>query len=526
MNDAGIIVVGGGLSGMITGILLARHDDVKLITKTTLTASNSNLAQGGMACAIGEHDHWFGQFLDTMRAGAGHCRSRAVRHLVQEGKKAFQLLKRYGVSFDRDENGEWLFAHEGAHRCARILHANKDATGAAFVSAIRKRLKQVVEVEEHCMMTDLCIEKHRCLGVFVLRNNGEHVLYRARCVVLAAGGGGQLYNVTSNDRTATADAIAAAWRAGVALGDLEFIQFHPTLLINKEGKGIGLISEAVRGAGGKLVTEDGKRLMEGVHRDKDLAPRDVVARSIELARKNGKNVYLDLTDVKDFEQNFPTIAATCENAGIDWRDGIVPVAPGAHYLMGGVLCDENGRTNVSRLYTVGEAACSGVHGANRLAGNSLLETVVFSQRAAEAIAAEEELEAFPSQYVKQTVSQKTACGRIPVKAEIQKMMSQYCGIVREQTGLKCLLQWCEEQMTAGQGKISFEPKRQMWERKNMLEAARLISASALARTESRGAHFLKDVPERKSKWQKVILVRRGEHIEPIKMPRKNQIVFT
>lgn len=474
-----VVVVGSGISGLVTAVLAARRHEVVLVTKTELAESNTRYAQGGIAAAMFPDDTVALHIADTLRAGAGLCSPSAVEVLCTEGPDAIRALLNWGVGFDRDADG---LAHglEAAHSRARILHAGGDATGAAIETALVEVARATaVDVREGVVLTDLLVENGRVVGIDTL--TGE---IRADAVVLATGGAGQVFAHTSNPLVATGDGLAAALRAGAETADLEFYQFHPTTLALP---GNFLVSEAVRGEGAVLRDAQGERFMVAVHPDAELAPRDVVARAIAevMQRQNGLPVHLDARglDPAMLERRFPTISAACRAGGLSLADDLIPVTPAAHYWMGGIATDLDGRTSLDGLFAVGEVACTGVHGANRLASNSLLEGVVFARRVAEA------LDAAPP-----ATDPAPAAVRIrPLaldRGALQQLMWSAAGLARDGATMAdasaALDGWAHAPATAA--------TRSSVEDANLLAVARAILAAAAAREESRGAHFRTDHP--------------------------------
>lgn len=504
MREADVIIVGSGLAALMVAYHLCEHKNVIIFTKSKKETSNSWLAQGGVAAAIHPDDHWLSHYTDTMIAGCEHNDEEAVRILVQEGREAIQQFINLGFSFDVDEHGQLLFGQEGAHRMRRILHAGGDATGKNMVSFLFEKLSNRVTFIENDPVIDLLVSDGRCVGVQT--KNGT---YTASAIVIATGGIGQLYAFTSNAETATGDGIAMAYRAGAAVADMEFVQFHPTMLY-VDGKAVGLISEAVRGEGAMLVTDDGRRVMDGVHPQKDLAPRDVVSRAIEREMKNGHFVFLDVSMIPHFSSRFPTIASLCERYQIDWRNGLLPVVPGAHFLMGGIVVNVDGETTLPGLYAVGEAACTGVHGANRLASNSLLEALVFSRRVAFQLLNKTEQRLTLKKSERKENNVRVA---LPTKEDIQRMMTQYVGIVREYDQLFYAKQWFEQYSI--DELVNMAPEHDDEKRTiiYMLIVGWLMTTSALKRRESRGAHYRSDEPFERTYWEKRRIVRtKEEHL--------------
>lgn len=504
---ADVVIIGSGIAALVAADRLSHHKNVIVITKSKKENSNSSRAQGGVAAAISRNDHWSNHFSDTMVAGNFHNDEEAVETLVQKGPELLRALIEKGMAFDRDAKGQLVLGQEGAHGMRRILHAGGDATGKALVDFMLDRLRTnpKVKIVENMLVVDLLVKDNHCIGIKVKINSGMTETILSRDTILAAGGSGGLYSFTSNDQTVTGDGISLAYRAGANLVDLEFVQFHPTLLyVNGEVK--GLISEAVRGEGAVLVTKDGNRLMRGVHPQEDLAPRDVVSREINRAVLNGEQIFLDISIIQEFKKRFPTITELCEENGIDLTLGKIPVVPGAHFHMGGVEVNQQGQTSVEHLYAIGEVACTGVHGANRLASNSLLEGIVFANELAEHLAFEryEDLE-IP------TISFEDKKGNVlhlPEVDEIKEIMMKYVGIVRDELSLQTAKEWLEQFLPTAEK--NFDPEALTHEQigiYNMLQAAWLITTSALMREESRGGHYRSDFPEEDTDWTKKKIVR-------------------
>ncbi|GAA4371565.1 L-aspartate oxidase [Agromyces bauzanensis] len=495
-----VLVVGGGIAGLWTAVKAAdAGHTVELVTKTALVDGNTRHAQGGIAAALFPDDSTERHFDDTIAAGAGLADPEAVHVLVDEGPARVRDLIRFGVEFDRGESGLER-GLEAAHSRARILHAGGDATGAAIEAALVATVRRrAVRIEEETMLADLLVERGRVVGARLLGTSGTVTERPADVVVLATGGSGCLYWHTTNPSVATGDGAAAAWRAGAAVADLEFVQFHPTAL---DAPGTPLISEAVRGEGALLVDGDGERFMLDVDPRGELAPRDVVARAVwrRMAEQGGAPVFLDATGfgATFLAQRFPSLDAAIRDAGFDWSAEPVPITPAAHYAMGGVVTDLDGRTTLPGLFAVGETARSGVHGANRLASNSLLEAAVFADRAVRALgspAPELDRRRTTSGAARSPVrSSSSAAGgdayrdaaRIVDRAELQRLMWEHVGLERVGEGLAAasarLATWRAPEVR----------DRRTAEDRNLLDLARLTVAAALARTESRGAHFRTD----------------------------------
>lgn len=509
------LVAGGGISGLIAALRAARSGHVILLTKGKTEETATEKAQGGIAAAIDQkNDSVSYHFEDTIDAGAGLCDEDAVKVLVADGVERVNELIEMGADFDTTPTGFELNI-EGAHRKRRILHAG-DYTGAEIAKTLAARVIKHpnIHVRNFIFGKDLLTEGGRCIGIeaFDVKNN-KRMTFLSKATILSTGGTCQIYQYTTNPEFATGDGIAMAYRAGAVLRDLEFVQFHPTALVQFKSLGEEiafpqfLISEAVRGEGAKLLNKHGERFMEKYHKQAELAPRDIVARAIydEMKKTGSDHVHLNLSgiDPEKVKKRFPTIYKTCAEAGLDLTADDIPVAPAAHYYMGGVKTDLEGRTNIPGLWAAGEVASSGVHGANRLASNSLLEGVVFGHRAA--------LSAIS--YVK-TVEQpdiKDIPDSNPwpniEKNEIEKYRSfikrtmwNHVGIVRNGGEMSKAF----EEFERLEKTLAFDPSDiHESELRNMVLVAKLISRAALDRLESRGAHYRTDYPERDDRnWKK------------------------
>jgi len=503
--SADFLVIGAGVAGMRAAIELAPAGQVLVVAKDSLRESSSEYAQGGIAVALSDDDEVELHEQDTLSAGDGLCDRAAVHTLVEEGPAAIQQLIDWGAAFDR-EGGSLAFTREGAHSRNRILHAHGDSTGREIAQTLYRHAASLPNVtfRSYAATVDLLLDDGVCGAS--LWDGRSHALdtVHARAVLLATGGLGNVFRNTTNPDVATGDGVAMAYRAGAEIADLEFVQFHPTAL-HLEGAPRFLISEALRGEGARLINAWGERFMERYHPLRELAPRDVVARAIvaEMERTGATSVSLDLTHREPgfVCARFPRIYETCLRYGVDLERRPAPVAPAAHYAMGGVRADLDGRTNVPRLFAAGEAACTGVHGANRLASNSLLEGVVFGARAGRAM---REL-ATAHRSTSGVAAESQGCAATP--EDIRALAWERCGIVRDAAGLRAACRWLEE---AGRPPAAALP--QSAEAGNMREVALLIARSALAREESRGAHFRRDYPQKEPAFEKHSVARKGAEI--------------
>jgi L-aspartate oxidase len=498
-----VLIIGGGIAGLRAALTIPPNLRVLVVTKDKVQLSNSTYAQGGIAAVRSPEDRFEDHIADTLTAGAGLCDRGVVETVVCEAPRQIDDLIQYGARFDEEPG------IEGGHSYHRIVHALGDATGFEVMRAIiaRARAAPNIAMWDRTFTLDLLVHEAACVGAHVARRNKENLLVWAKQTILASGGAGMVYRETTNPPVATGDGMAAAYRAGAEMRDMEFMQFHPTVLY-VAGSSRYLISEAVRGAGAYLRDKDGVRFMPEVDPRAELATRDVVARAIvntmEMTRH--PNVYLDLShlDPVAVRKHFPGIEKVCREFGLDITRDPIPVRPGAHYMIGGVKVDEQGRTTLPNLWAAGEVTSSGLHGANRLASNSLLEGLVFGalcgQQAADAAARMADTFAVPN--IEANFEPETAGPRLDVADltnSLRSLMVRAMGITRSRVGLKeaekQVVWWCRYALRR---EFSARPG---WELQNLLTVARLMIWAALQRTESRGVHFRSDNPARDDeKW--------------------------
>ena len=499
--DCDFLVIGAGVAGLRAAIELAKSGEVLVIAKDSLRESSSEYAQGGIAVALSDDDEVALHEQDTLYAGDGLCDQHAVHTLVEEGPAAIQDLIEWGAEFDR-EGQKLSFTREGAHSRNRILHAHGDSTGREIARTLYRKASSLpnIRFESYAAITDLLTANDHVSGAVIFEETkGTLRDIRARAVLLATGGLGRVFKETTNPDVATGDGVAMAWRAGAEIDNIEFVQFHPTAL-HVEGAPRFLLSEALRGEGAILRNKDGEAFMERYHPYKDLAPRDVVSRSIvtEMRRTGSPHVWLDLTsrDADFIRHRFPRIYETCVAYGVDIAREPAPVHPAAHYAMGGVKTNLNGQSSIPGLYAAGEVACTGVHGANRLASNSLLEAVVFGLRSGRAMSS-------------RTMSERRehAAGvavrppmLIPNLTErtIRDLTWEHCGIVRDREGLEAAMATLDRT----EWNSADAPVLAAIELRNIHQVASLIAQCALWREESRGAHFRTDFPAKSDAFLK------------------------
>jgi L-aspartate oxidase len=485
--DPDFLVIGAGVAGLRAAIELASAGRVLVVAKDTLRESSSEYAQGGIAVALSDDDEVALHEQDTIAAGDGLCDPAAVHTLVEEGPAAIQELIEWGAEFDR-VNGELAFTREGAHSRNRVLHAHGDSTGREIARTLYRHAaaNPNIEFRSFSATTDLLLHDGRVAGAMVYEGREQRLTaVRAKAVLLATGGLGCVYRETTNPDVATGDGVAMAWRAGAEIKDIEFVQFHPTALY-VQGAPRFLLSEALRGEGAYLRNGAGERFMDRYHPLGELAPRDVVSRAIvaEMRRTGGATVTLDISHRgADFVgRRFPRIYETCLRYGVDLGAAPAPVHPAAHYAMGGVRTDLDGRTSIERLYAAGEVACTGVHGANRLASNSLLEGVVFGARAARAMREWASAAALPEGSA--APEPQFPCASLE---EIRALAWEKCGVVRTGAELLEAVEWLAAHASGG------TPR---YDARNVHQVVALIARCALDREESRGAHYRTDFPHK------------------------------
>jgi L-aspartate oxidase len=487
------LIIGGGIAGLRAAVELAPHGSVLVLTKDLPSESSSEYAQGGIAVALSDEDEVHIHYEDTIKAGDGLCNEEAVRILVEEGPPRIQELISWGAEFDKDGT-RLAFALEAAHSRKRVLRAQGDSTGRELMRVLVSKVRSYASVRRYpyALVTDLILSDGKCVGAYVLKERNLMAVL-AKATVLATGGGGQIYSVTTNPQVATADGMAMARRAGAALRDVEFVQFHPTSLYLPDAPHF-LLSEAMRGEGARLRNIRKELFMERYHQRAELASRDVVSRAIvsEMVRTGSEHVYLDLThlDGEFVKKRFPNIYSTCLGYEVDVANDLVPVCPAAHYMMGGVETDTSGSTNVPGLFAAGETARTGIHGANRLASNSLLEGIVYGARAG-SVAFKRQVEIGEPE-LKWPSAVHTIAAHDEIRSALRRLMWEKVGIIRCEVSLKEAVE-----KLGGWAYIlnrNFITRREL-ELKNMLQVAMLVTEAALKRKKSVGAHFRSDYKE-------------------------------
>ncbi|MBN2041504.1 MAG: L-aspartate oxidase [Spirochaetes bacterium] len=549
MFKSDYLVIGSGIAGLAFAIKASDFGTVSIVTKKKNFDSSTNYAQGGIASVLSPDDSFENHISDTLKSGAGLCREEAVRILVQEGPERINELIKWGAKFSytKDKDGKIILdlGKEGGHSHNRIVHST-DLTGKEIETSLLYKISLIdnIQVFENHTAIDLLTEhqlefsqllkrkknkSHTCYGAYILENaTGTVHIFNSAITLLATGGAGQVYLHTTNPQIATGDGIAMAYRAGAFVSDMEFFQFHPTALYSENpGERSFLISEAVRGEGGVLINSKGKLFMEGVHPLKDLAPRDIVARSIdkELKKSGEKCVYVDITfKDRDFLiKRFPNIYEYCLKSGIDITKEPIPVVPAAHYMCGGIVTDLNGRSSINNLYVSGESACTGVHGANRLASNSLLEAIVFSHRSFEqsvnliSLNSKNKEKIFPEWNKEGTFDLEEWVLIQHNLEEVKRLMWDYVGIVRSDLRLQraySRIIFLEQEIQDYYKRSTVSSK--LVELRNLATVAKLIIKGALVRKESRGLHYNTDYPGQKDNQKKNIALR-SEHEPEIKL---------
>lgn len=506
------LIIGSGVAGLRAAIELASHGNVLVVTKDMPKESSTEYAQGGIAVALSDEDEVGVHLEDTLKAGDGLCREDAVKILVEEGPERILELISWGAEFDK-KGTKLDFTMEAAHSRKRILHAHGDATGKELERVLLNKARSFPNVKKYpfAFTVDLIVKDKECYGAYVLKDRQVTAIL-ARATILCTGGAGQIFSRTTNPLVATGDGLAIAFRAGAILEDMEFVQFHPTSLYSPYAPHF-LLSEAMRGEGAVLRNINKETFMPNYHQSAELAPRDVVSRAIisELVRTNSNHVYLDLSHLeRDFvKKRFPKIFSTCSQYNIDITKDLIPVSPAAHYMMGGVKTDMSGLTNIKGLYAAGEVACTGVHGANRLASNSLLEGLVYGARTGRS-ASESKIEPGKMKNDESVVHYVSAYHTIPehdeIRMTLRKIMWERVGIIR-----------CAESLGEARDKFSvwsfildknFYTRREL-ELKNMITTGTMITEAALLRKGSVGAHYRSDYREKGEAWQRHIYIEKG-----------------
>ncbi len=515
MNNYSYVILGSGIAGLYTALLACEHGKVLIITKGSIDDCNTKYAQGGIAAPIGSNDSADLHYKDTLKAGDGLVDQESAHILAEEAPDRISDLVSFGVPFDT-VNGAIALTMEAAHSVPRVLHAGGDATGAHIEATLSSRVrerKQDIKVLENCLVTDILTENGKIAGVRALDlRTGSTLEFTCRCMILATGGAGNLFKYTTNPAVATGDGVALAYTAGAELTDMEFYQFHPTAL-RMPGVAPFLISEAVRGEGGILRNVEGYAFMKDYTPDAELGPRDVVARSMlfEMQKTGSDRVFLDVRHLSPnlVTTRFPNIYKYCYDQGLDITKGLIPVAPAAHYMVGGVKTNTWGETNIVGLFAGGEVACTGVHGANRLASNSMLEVLVFSKRTIEK-SLQSRIKSEPvssSTAVRTTLSKRKTMGSVTTVSlrALQDLMWNKAGIIRNKEGLEL----ARETLAGWQKCLPESTDRSTYELSNLVTTGRLLVEAALIREESRGAHFRSDFPLHSTNWEKHIIFTRG-----------------
>ncbi len=520
------LVIGSGIAGLRSAIEAGRFGSVLILTKRRIYDSNTAQAQGGVAVVLKAHeqDNLDLHISDTLKVGCGLNDKEAVKKVVTEGPVRVQELIEWGAHFD-STGGELDLGREAGHSASRVIHSYGDATGKEIARTLLNKIEEYrnIRIEENNFVIDLLTEENRCLGALAYSESIGLYVVRSRQTILACGGCGRVYQETTNPSVATGDGIALAWRAGANLQDMEMMQFHPTTLY-VAGSSRALISEAVRGEGAKLIDKNGNRFMPDYHPDAELAPRDVVSRAImqHLHKTRSRYVYLDARDISNFAERFPQITEHCRTFGIDVSRDLIPVRPSAHYLVGGVKVDLNSRTSVERLYACGEVACTGLHGANRLASNSLLEGLVFGAIAGRMAGEYVHQNLHPIERIPISFSEHLPAG--PTSLDVQDMCISLRSLMWRHVGIKRDAVHLEEAINTINmwGRYVFGGAFNYpagWEIQNMLTVSIVMASAAYRREESRGVHYREDYPERDDKhWLVHIIQQRGK--KPVFIPQK------
>lgn len=485
-----LIIVGTGIAGLFTAVNI-EEKSVLLISKSEISSGSTPLAQGGIVSCIYRESH----FQDTVKAGSYYNKKEAVRAIEEDSKENIEKLMELGVNFEKDDDGELKYTREGGHSENTILYV-KDKTGREIVETLIEAVKSKpnIDILEDSMVTEILKGDNRVSGVKIIQKSGEHISIESQSLVLASGGVGELYLNTTNTSESTGDGIAIAYRAGASVKDMEFVQFHPTSFYVESEKKRFLISESLRGEGAKLINEDGDRFMDRYHEMGELAPRDVVSRGIYKELSAGRKVYLDIRHEtrEHLRERFPTIYENCLREGVDISKDLIEVSPAEHYIMGGIETDLMGNTNIEGLYACGECSCTGVHGGNRLASNSLLEGIVFGNRIAKAINRIEKSDSIDGEiYIETEIAEAGELKREfygKVRNRLKHLMEDKLGIVRTEAGLTEAIEELEkmEHIVIQKSSDTIEYNELL----NMVTVSKLIAQSALERKESLGAHYI------------------------------------
>lgn len=511
MNQYDFIIIGSGIAGLYTALLAKEYGSTLIITKGSIDDCNTKYAQGGIAASISKDDSPELHFRDTISAGDGLCDEESVRILVDEAPDRISDLVNLGVPFDTLE-GQIALTMEAAHSVPRILHAGGDATGAHIEVTLSKKVRDSrIRVLEDCLATEVLAENGRVYGIKTLDCRTSSIEeYRCHFLIMATGGAGQLYKFSTNSEIATGDGVALAYNVGAEISDMEFFQFHPTAL-RLPGVTPFLISEAVRGEGGVLRNVEGHQFMPDYTPQGDLAPRDVVARSLvyEMAKTGSDHVFIDATHLPRHvvTTRFPNIYRFCLEHGLDITKSFIPVAPAAHYMMGGIRTNAWGETNIAGLFAVGETACTGVHGANRLASNSMIEVIVFAKRIMDRIGKANQPALPPESRnpdIHHSLTERQTPKTMPTLSlpALQQLLMDKVGIIRDQQKMTR----AANILAAWQKSLPKPMDRNSYELSNLVLCGRLVVEAALLREESRGAHFRQDFPQSMSQWQRHILI--------------------